>query len=75
MRKFLDVRCTECGEVHEEFGYLDDTYRCGTCGGDAKRIISPIRSMLDGASGDFPGEAMKWEKRHMKKDFNKGGSY
>ena len=41
MRKIFDVRCRNCGEVHEEFGYLDDTFRCGSCGGEAKRIISP----------------------------------
>ncbi len=75
MRKIIDVRCKACGNVQEEFGYLDDTFRCGSCGGEAKRIISPIRCSLDGASGDFPGEAMKWEKRHMKKDFNQGGSF
>ena len=75
MRKFFDVRCQSCGSVHEEFGYFDDAFRCGECGGESKRIISPIRCQLDGASGDFPGEAMKWAKRHEKGDFNQGGSY
>ena len=75
MRKFFDVRCTDCGSVREEFGYFDDAFRCGECDGEAKRIISPIRCQLDGASGDFPGEAMKWERRHTKGDFNQGGSF
>jgi transposase len=46
MRKIIDVRCRDCGEVHEEFGRLDDTFRCGSCGGEAKRIISPVRVHL-----------------------------
>ena len=75
--KLFDARCDTCRHVTEVFGELDDTFRCeqDSCNGIAKRIISPIRCSLDGASGDFPGEAMKWEKRHMKKDFNQGGSY
>ena len=75
MRKIFDVRCSSCGNVHEEFGHLDDAFRCGECGGESKRIISPIRCQLDGTSGDFPGEAMKWAKRHQKGDFNQGGSF
>lgn len=75
MRKLIDVRCVTCNTVKEEYGYLDDTFRCGSCGGEAVRIISPIKCQLDGASGDFPGEAMKWAKRHEKKDFNQGGSF
>jgi len=75
MRKIIDVRCGSCNTVFEEFGYLDDTFRCGSCGGEAKRIISPIRCTLEGVSGDFPGAAMKWERQHTKKDFNQGGSF
>jgi hypothetical protein len=78
MRKIIDVRCESCDHVQEEFGYLDDAFRCGECGGVSKRIISPIRCSLDGASGDFPGEAMKWEKRHNSakgRNYNQGGSF
>jgi Zn finger protein HypA/HybF involved in hydrogenase expression len=64
MRKIIDVRCRDCGEVHEEFGNLDDTFRCGSCGGEAKRIISPVRCTLEGVTGDFPGAAIKWERDH-----------
>ena len=75
MRKIFDVRCGSCGHVSEEFGHLDDAFRCGECGGESKRIISPIRCQLDGVSGDFPGEAMKWAKRHQKGGYNGGGSF
>jgi ribosomal protein S27E len=64
MRRLYDVRCSDCLDVTEAFGYSNDIFRCGTCGGEAKRIISPVRCKLEGVSGDFPGEAMKWVKRH-----------
>ena len=70
MRKIIDVRCRDCGEVHEEFGRLDDTFRCGSCGGEAKRIISPIKCALDGTSGDFPGAAIKWARDRTKRGGN-----
>lgn len=73
MRKILDARCVDCGHVQEEFGYLDDTFRCGSCGGEAKRIISPIKCQLEGVSGSFPGAAMKWERDHVRRA-NQGGN-
>lgn len=73
MRKIIDVRCHDCGSVHEEYGYLDDTYRCGECGGVATRIISPVRCKLEGVSGDFPGAAIKWARDHERRA-SKGGN-
>jgi Zn finger protein HypA/HybF involved in hydrogenase expression len=70
MRKIIDVRCRDCGEVHEEFGRLDDTFRCGSCGGEAKRIISPVKCSLEGTSGDFPGAAIKWARDRTKRGGN-----
>lgn len=70
MRKIIDVRCRNCGEVHEEFGRLDDTFRCGSCGGEAKRIISPVKCSLEGTSGDFPGAAIKWARDRTKRGGN-----
>lgn len=67
MRKIIDVRCRDCGSVHEEFGRLDDTFRCGSCGGEAKRIISPVKCQLEGVTGSFPGAAIKWERNHRAK--------
>ena len=65
MRKIYDARCP-AGHVTEVFGYLDETFRCGECNLDAKRIISPIRCQLEGVSGDFPDAAAKWARRHEK---------
>lgn len=75
--KFFDARCDTCGHLEEMFGELSDTFRCAQdgCAGTTKRVISPVRSILNGASGDFPGAAMKWERDHAKGNFNQGGSY
>lgn len=64
MRKIFDVKCPQ-GHRTEVFGNLEDTFRCGECGEDAKRVITPIRFKLDGTSGHFPTAADKWAKRHI----------
>ncbi len=71
MRKIFDARCKSCDTVFETFDYLDATVRC-SCGGEAKRIISPVRCTLDGTSGDFPGAAIKWARDHEHKAINGG---
>ena len=66
MIRRYDFRC-EQGHTTEQF--VDSDTRvipCDVCGTEAKRIISPVASKLDGTSGDFPGEAIKWAKRHEK---------
>ncbi len=70
MRKIFDVRCTSCLHVQEEFGYFDDAFRCGECGGVSERIISPVRCELEGVSGDFPGSAIKWARDRTKRGGN-----
>lgn len=63
MIRVYDFRCTN-GHLFEAF--VDDkstVSRCG-CGADAKRIISPVTSLLDGSDPGFPGAAMKWEREH-----------
>lgn len=67
MKMLLDFRCGNSNEVFER---LEDsstrTVRCA-CGGEAKRIITPIRCSLDGASGDFPGAHYRWIREHEQK--------
>ena len=59
----------KCGEAHITEQFVDSetrTITCTECGAEAKRLISPVPSKLDGSSGDFPGETIKWAKRHEK---------
>ena len=73
MKRIYDARCESCNSITEVFGKADETFRCGACGGDAKRIISPVKCKLEGHSGDFPGAAMKWEREHIKAGQKNGG--
>jgi hypothetical protein len=69
MKKIHDRRCLETAAVFETYDYLDADVRC-SCGAETVRLISPVRSVLNGSSGDFPGAAMKWEREHAKGNIN-----
>jgi len=45
----------------------NDINPCPECGLPAARLISTPMVKLDGTSGAFPGEAMKWERKHAEK--------
>lgn len=63
MKKLFDGRCPQ-GHVNEFWGELDETQVCPDCGGDATRIITPVRFVLEGASGHFPTATQRWIKEH-----------
>jgi hypothetical protein len=71
MRRLYDAKCIN-GHVTEVFGYADDPFRCGECGSEAKRIISPVRTQLEGTSGDFPSASDKWARMHVREANRKG---
>jgi len=65
MFKFYDFRCTN-GHVFEEMVESGvTTSRCG-CGADATKMVSAPSFHLDGSTGDFPGQHMKWVREHEK---------
>ena len=65
MLKVFDFKCSN-GHVFEEFVESGTTAsRCG-CGADATKIVSATQCVLDGSSGDFPGQHMKWVREHEK---------
>ena len=70
-RLLFDFRCAN-GHVHEELVPAEwHSVPCDQCGYPANKVISPVRSRLDGISGDFPTAADQWEKRresHMKQE-------
>lgn len=50
--------------------YTDENNRsviCPHCGELSNRIVSPVRSNLDGCSGDFPGATISWERKRAEK--------
>lgn len=62
----FDWRCQDCNTVFEGLAKSSETTRdCKACGGNAKRIISPVR--LDwrmGVDSDMPTMADRWERMH-----------
>ena len=61
-RRIFEFRCVK-GHVTDR--YVDDTVTtitCPHCRNDASRIISAVRSSLEGYSGAFPDAAAKWVK-------------
>lgn len=67
MKLIVDFKCSN---DHVTEGYVErDTQSiiCGYCGEAANRIISPVHSVLNATSGDFPGATMKWAKNRERK--------
>lgn len=67
MKRMFDFQCDE-GHIHEAF--VDSEIRsnpCPECGKPAARLISTPMVKLEGTSGAFPGEAMKWERKRAEK--------
>lgn len=66
MKRFYEFQCPEHG-VFEEYTEYTKQYACPNCGTLVDKIISTPRISLEGVSGDFPGAAMTFEKKHRQK--------
>ena len=67
MLRIFDFKCPN-DHVFEAF--VDSECReteCKECSEVARRIISPVKTVLDPLSGSFPGATMKWAKDRQKK--------
>lgn len=63
-RRIFEFQCVD-GHVSEALVYPETTeIHCRTCGEAAHRMISPVRSKLEGITGAFPGAADRWAKVH-----------
>lgn len=63
----FDFECQDCQEVEEKV--VDQNVRtstCPRCGGLMTRLISPVRSKLDGTDPGFPDAYDKWARDHEK---------
>ena len=64
MKLIYDFTCPN-GHTHES--WVDSKVRtdqCPECELVATRIISGTSFTLEGVTGDFPGAAMKWDRKH-----------
>lgn len=66
MRRFYEFQCSEHG-VFEKFTEYTKQIACPTCGKLADKIISTPQISLEGYSGDFPGAAMTFDRKHRQK--------
>lgn len=67
MRRMFEFRCED---NHISEALVDDTVRelsCRACGKQATRIVSSVRSNLEGITGAFPGAYDSWERKRSEK--------
>jgi len=68
MTKRMFEFCCEHGHITE--AYIDSEVRtivCEVCDEPAERIVSRPMVKLEGVTGDFPGEYMRWERKRAEK--------
>ena len=59
-----------CEENHLSEALVDDTVReltCWACGKQATRIVSVVRSQLEGITGAFPSAYDAWDRKRSEK--------
>ena len=68
-KRMYEFQCVgEDAHVFEKFCDVElRTAVCPECGELANRIVSAVRSNLEGFTGDFPGAAMSWERKRTEK--------
>ena len=70
MPRFLfDFKCDSCGAVEEHIVDTSVKQICHPhpeCEGQMTRLISPVRTKLDGLDPGFPDAYDKWSRQHEK---------
>jgi ribosomal protein S27E len=66
MLRFNDYKCAN-GHVTEAFNKSLPEIVCPECGEVAIKQLAAPRCSLEGCSGDFPGAAMAFERKHAEK--------
>ena len=67
MRRMFEFVC-EDGHISEAL--VDETVRelaCRVCGKNSTRIVSMVRSKLEGITGAFPSAYDAWERKRSEK--------
>ena len=67
MRIIRDFTCCNGHTTEKHIDRKTATIDCPDCSEIATKIISPVRSVLDVVSGDFPGATAKWARGRTKK--------
>ena len=61
-----DWKCKKNHAFEELASSTTKELPCPNCGARAIRQVSAPLAVLEGVTGDFPGAAMKWEKKHSR---------
>ncbi len=64
MRLYREFRCPECNDKFERLVESNTTTAGCSCGGEANKVVSAVRCVLDPLSGHFPSATDKWAKHH-----------
>ena len=67
MRKIFNFTCRDCKEHFEKLIEYTQITDCPSCGGQADKVITAPTIKLEGYSGDFPGAAMQFDRKHREK--------
>lgn len=70
MIKVFDFKCPNGHKIEKFVQSGTTSIRCG-CGEQAIKVMSATKCQLDGSSGDFPGQHMKWVREHEKAGNNR----
>lgn len=63
-RRLFEFVCRE-GHRSEQLAYPEtQEIVCPICAEASQRVISPVRSKLEGITGDFPTAYSAWERKH-----------
>lgn len=63
-RRLFEFRCKD-GHTSERLTYPEvHEILCPYCDDPAQRVISPVRSSLEGISGAFPTASDRWARMH-----------
>lgn len=67
MKKLFNFTCRDCKDYFEKYIEYTQLTDCPSCGGQADKVITAPSIKLEGYSGAFPGEAMKFDRKHRQK--------
>lgn len=67
MRRMFEFKCSSCNKRFEKLVQADCRNVWCKCGSEARKVVSPVRAVLEPFSGHFPSATDRWAKYHEDK--------